>query len=73
MILPGSSYCQAADSQDCDEDHINILWLREDLNEEKKRFLSAIAPIPQPPPPLTPIRATWSFFSDVKIQDLKVT
>ena len=33
---------------------------------EKKRFLSG-------PSPLTPIQATWSFFSDVKIQDLKVT
>ena len=22
---------------------------------------------------LSPIRATWSFFSDVKVQDLKVT
>ena len=24
-------------------------------------------------PPLTPIRATWSFLSEVKIQDLKVS
>ena len=37
----------------------------------KKRFLSGIARIPYPPP-LTPIWATWSLFSDVKIQDLKV-
>ena len=41
--------------------------------QKKKRFLSGIARIPQPPPPLTPIQATWSFFSDVKIQDLKIS
>ena len=40
---------------------------------EKKLFISGIARITSTPPPLTPIRATWSFFSDVKIQDLKLT
>ena len=29
---------------------------------KKKRFLSGIAPISYSPPPMTPIRATWSFF-----------
>ena len=48
-----------------------LLIIREDING-KKRFLSGIARFTYPPP-RTPIRATWSFFSDVKIQDLKVT
>ena len=38
--------------------------LREDLNR-KKRFLSGIRESPKPPP-LTPIRATWSSLLDVK-------
>ena len=39
---------------------------------KKNVFFQALPQSPKPPPPLTPIRATWSFFSDVKIQDLKV-
>ena len=39
---------------------------------QKKRFFGP-CPNHLTPPPLTPIWATWSFFSDVKIQDLKVT
>ena len=35
--------------------------------------LSQALPESPKPPPLTPIRATWSYFSEVKIQDLKVT
>ena len=37
-----------------------IQQLREDINE-KKRFLSGIAQITYPPP-MAPIRATWSSF-----------
>ena len=37
------------------------------------KVLSQALPESPKPPPLTPIRATWSYFSDVKIQDLKVT
>ena len=40
--------------------------------EKKKRFSFGLCPNSLPPP-LTPIRATWSFFSDVKIQGLKVS
>jgi len=39
---------------------------------KKNVFFRALPESPKPPP-LTPIWATWSFFSDVKIQDLKVT
>ena len=46
---------------------------REDINEKKNVFFRALPESPKPPPLLTPIRATWSFFSDVKIQDFKVT
>ena len=38
---------------------------------KKNVFFRALPELPNPLP-LTPIRATWSFFSDVKIQDLKV-
>ena len=37
------------------------------------KVLSQALPESLKPPPLTPIRATWSYFSEVKIQDLKVT
>ena len=37
---------------------------------QKNVFFRALPESPKPPP-LTPIRATWSFVSDVKIQDLK--
>ena len=37
------------------------------------KVLSQALPESPKPPPLTPIRATWSYFSEVKIQDLKVT
>ena len=40
---------------------------------KKNVFFRALPESPKPHPPLAPIRATWSFFSDVKIQDLKVT
>ena len=49
-----------------------FLRLREGING-KKTFSFGHCPNHLNPPPLTPIRATWSFFSDVKIQDLKVT
>ena len=39
---------------------------------KKNAFFRALPKLPKPPP-LTPIRATWSFFSDIKIQNLKVT
>ena len=38
---------------------------------KKKTFSFGHCPNHLPPSPLTPIWATWSFFSDVKIQDLK--
>ena len=41
---------------------------------KKNVFFRALPESPNPPPtPLTPIRATWSFFPDVKIQDFKVS
>ena len=46
------------------------LSLREDING-KKTFFRALPESPKPP--LTPIQATWSFFSDDKIQDLKIS
>ena len=46
--------------------------LREGLNEKKNVFFRALPELTNPPP-LTHIRATWSFFSDVKIQYSKVT
>ena len=39
---------------------------------KKNVFFRALPKLPNPPP-LTPIWATWSFFWDIKIQDLKVT
>ena len=39
---------------------------------KKNVFFRALPESPKHPP-LTPIRATWSFFSEVKIQDLKVS
>ena len=45
--------------------------LREGLNE-KKRFLSGIARITNPPP-MTPIGQLGPLFSEVEIQDLKVS
>ena len=45
--------------------------IREDINR-KKTFSFGHCPNNLTPPP-DPIRATWSFFSDVKIPDLKVT
>ena len=47
-------------------------YLREDINTKKNVFFRALPESPNPPP-LTPIRATWSFFLEVKIQDLKVS
>ena len=47
--------------------------IREGLNGKKNVFFRALPESPKPPRPLTPIRATWSFFSEVKIQDLKVS
>ena len=44
--------------------------IREGLNGKKKTFSFGHCPN-HLNPALTPIRATWSFFSDVKIQDLK--
>ena len=41
-------------------------------HQQKKNVFFRALP-ESPTPPLTPIRATWSFFLDVKIQDLKVT
>ena len=35
-------------------------------NPEKNVSFRALPKLPLPPPPLPPIRATWSFFSDVK-------
>ena len=49
-----------------------IFWYLGKGSTEKKRFLLGIARITKTPP-ITPIRATWSFFSEVKIQDLKVS
>ena len=52
------------------------IWLclgfREDING-KRNVIFRVLPKSPTPSPLTPIRATWSFFSDVKIQYLKVT
>ena len=42
-----------------------MIYLREDINS-KKTFSFGPCPNHLNPPPLTPIRATWSFFSDVK-------
>ena len=39
---------------------------------EKNVFFRALPELPNPPL-LTPIRATWSSFSEVEIQDLKVS
>ena len=50
----------------------NDYYVREDINT-KKTFSLGHCPNHLNPPLLTPIRATWSFFSDVKIEDLKVT
>ena len=47
------------------------MYYREDINRKKNVFFWELPGTLIPP--LTPIRATWSFFSDVKIQDLKVT
>ena len=45
-----------------------------DVSEKVKHLTKDVFNDVSPPAlPLTPIRATWSFFSDVKIQDLKVT
>ena len=38
-----------------------LIHLREDINE-KKTFSFGHCPNPLNPPPMTPIRATWSFF-----------
>ena len=38
------------------------IWVREGLNEKKNVFFRALPQLPKPPP-MTPIRATWSFFS----------
>ena len=50
-------------SQNKKDDLCNILWfvVREDINE-KKTFSFGHCPNHLNPPPLTPIRATWSFF-----------
>ena len=55
----------------CADYAVTVSFMREALLQEKMfsfwhcpNYLS---------PPLSPIRATWCFFSDVKIQDLKVT
>ena len=40
--------------------------------EKKNVFFRALPELPNPPP-MTPIRATWSSFSEVEIQDLKVS
>ena len=40
---------------------------------KKNVFFPALPESPKNPPPLTQIRANWSFFLDVKIQDLKVS
>ena len=50
----------------------NVQYIRDDINR-KKMFSFGHCPNHLNPPPLTPIQATWSFFSDVEIQDLKVT
>ena len=42
-------------------------------HQQKKTFSFGHCPNHLNPPPLTPIWTTWSFFLDVKIQDLKVT
>ena len=47
----------------------SIVSFREDING-KKTFSFGHCPNHLTPPPLTPIRATWSFFSDVKIQKI---
>ena len=39
---------------------------------KKNIFFRALPELPKPPP-MTPIRATWSSFSEVEIQDLKVS
>ena len=51
---------------------VEQVHLREGLNG-KKTFSFGHCPNHLNPPPLTPIRATSSFFLDVKIQDLKVS
>ena len=41
---------------------------------EKNVFFQALPKLPKAPhPPMTPIRATWSSFLEVEIQDLKVS
>ena len=40
---------------------------------KKKSFPSGIARITYPPPPMTPIRQLGPLFSEVEIQDLKVS
>ena len=45
--------------------------VREDTNEEKNVFFRALPESPKAPP-LTPIRATWSYFLDVKNDVLRV-
>ena len=39
---------------------------------EKNVFFRALPESPKSPPPLTPIRATWSIFSDVKNNVLRI-
>ena len=48
------------------------LIIREGLNGKKTSSFGH-CPNHLTPPPLTPFRATWSFFWEVKIQDLKIS
>ena len=55
------------DDNDDDNDNDKV---GEEINWKKNVFFRALPEFPNPPP-LTPIWETWSFFLDVKIQDLK--
>ena len=56
----------------CSSHGCNWRWPLEKTSMKKKTFSFGHCPN-YLKPPTTPIRATWSFFSDVKIQDLKVS
>ena len=60
-----------SDTDDNDSIMISLKVVREDINS-KKKFSFGHCPNPLTPPPLTPIRATWSSFLDVKNDVLRV-
>ena len=52
---------------------IREIWLREGVNWKKNVFFRALPELPKPPPPWPQFGQLGPLFSEVKIQDLKVS